>query len=93
MAPRIEKDPSILQDLIDELQLVEYIEATKRRMSSIGDRETRLALYEMDRYAPFRDMEVEDSYSDLRRAYSRSVKTPYQLFMDKQFEEFQKEYL
>lgn len=47
----------------------------------------------MDRYAPFRDMEVEDSYSDLRRAYSRSVKTPYQLFMDKQFEEFQKEYL
>lgn len=55
-------------------------------MDSIGDRETRYALYEMDKKAPYRDMEVEDHYSDLNRAYAKSVRTPYQLFMDKQFD-------
>ena len=65
---------------------MEQVEKCKTSMDSIGDRETRYALYEMDKKAPYRDMEVEDHYSDLNRAYAKSVRTPYQLFMDKQFD-------
>lgn len=37
----------------------------------------------MDKSAPFRDMEVEDSYSDLNRSYSRSIKSESQKFIEK----------
>lgn len=47
----------------------------------------------MDKSAPFRDMEVEDSYSDLNRSFSRAVKTPSEKFIEKDLEEMKRAYL
>ncbi len=47
----------------------------------------------MDKSAPFRDMEVEDSYSDLNRAYSRAVKTADEKYVEMNLEEMKRAYL
>lgn len=56
---------------------MEKLEKAKNNAKSIDDKEVRKVLYEMDKSAPYRDMEVEDPYTDLKKNSARMVKTDF----------------